>query len=563
MSSSSSTNETSSLPHCDEKTCKRAITLFSDILSEYWYVVIMYFLLSFVYVIETYLSRYIGFLVGTEKERKLAIRRITQILCFSLICRGMLYIIDGNFLPFMEKLIRINIMERDLYQEMDVGVSLKDAMEIPEQIKFFFEIIRYTIIPTLFSQISTVYLIWQISPRIAIIGLVVFFFVLCLCVFNVVGMNKFFSGYEIRAADAVSRNHADVIRNRKNVIHYNQYDNELKHNNYLNIKYNTYHRGRFLFNYSGKTLIIGLSYLNLLLGILIAFKLLVKGKIKTKDITTIALLLQRFVELNGRYIISIGEFAHLLKTLNFKKCYNYISFNFFGYNQKERPLALQRAFTPIKFREAVIKRGAFKLYLHNLTISHYFTCISGLSGSGKTTLVSCLLKTVPDYDGSIIIFGRELRNFTFQEINSMVAYLPQSPILFNRTIFDNIQYFDETITRERVEKLLIDLKVTNVTSKILDRVVTPQNDNVSGGQMQIICMLRAVLREKQLIIMDEPTSALDPRNTQYVIDMILRVREKTRVLVVSHDDRVIKQADHNIQLDAGRLLGSTFKSSSK
>ena len=506
------------------------------------------------YVIETYLAKYIGDLIGDKNEQKRSFKRMIQILCISICCRVLLYIIDGNFLPYMEKLIRINIMERDLHFSTDVGVSLKDAMTIPEQIKIFFEIIRYSVIPTLFSEISTIILLYKISPRIAFISLIILIFVLVLCIFNVWGLNEWFSEQEILAGDAISKNHADVIRNRKNVIHYNQYDNELSHNNNLNIRYNSYYRGHFLFNYTSKTLIIGLSYFVLLYGIFISFKEFEKKKIKLKDITTVSLLLVRFVELNGRYIISIGEFAYLLKTLSMKECYCKLSFSFKGLKKNLALNLEQYRKTPIVFDDVLIKRGNFRLRIHNLTIDKQLTVISGISGSGKTTLISCLLRSITDYEGSITIFGHELNSFNFQTINGLIAYLPQQPILFNRNIFENIQYFDTSITREYILEVIRNLGVKNITENMLDRIVTPQNDNVSGGQMQIICMLRAIVRKKDIIIMDEPTSALDPLNTNYVIEMMQKIKNFCQLIVVSHDDRVIAISDHNIVLDKGKLI---------
>lgn len=541
----------------DSNQTKTSLAVGYDVFKEYWYIYIAYIVFSVTYVIETYISKYLGKLVGEESKRRSSFKRIIQILIFSLFSRGILYIMDGNFLPFLEKVIRLNIMERDLNNDTDVGVSLKDAMTIPEQVVNFFEIIRFTLIPSFLAEFSTIYLLYKISPHIAFISLSVFIVVIIFCVINIWGLNKFFATYEINAGDDISRNHADVIRNRKNVVHYNQHRNELEHNNQLNIKYNSYYKGRYLFNYGGKITIIGLSYLALLIGIFIAFKQLKQNRLKISDITTIALLLIRFVELNGRYLISIGQFAYLIKYLNMKRCYKKISFNFNGYRdtqQVQKYNTTNTNFSMIIFNDVLIFRDTFRLRIHNLVLNKRLTVISGLSGSGKTTLISCLLRSVTHYEGSITMFGTELNNFSFKEVNSLIAYLPQHPILFNRTIFENIIYNDTSISREHVIQLIKDLKVKNITEDILDRLVTPQNNNVSGGQMQIICMMRAILRNKQLIIMDEPTSALDPLNTKYVIELLLEIRKYTNLIVVSHDDRVIKIADHNVILENGRLL---------
>lgn len=535
---------------------KSALDVFFQFLGEYWYIVFLYVILSLVYILETYLTKYLGNLIGKE-NRVSSFRRIVQILSISVLFRGSLYVLDSYFLPFFEKNIRLNLMERDIHDiNIDVGVSLKDAMTLPESMTQLFEIIRYTLIPSFFTSISIIVLVFKIVPKIGIYSIVVFVLVLFFCIFQVFGQNKYFSPYEIHSGDIISKNHADVIKNRGSVLQYNQVKNELLLNQNLNVNYNTQYRGRFLYTYLFKIFIIATSFLLLLGGTIIAYKKFNQNEITTSQMSTITLLLLRYVEVNGRYIISIGQFSHIWKLLKIKTCYYNRSFGFFGYRGFPYESSFNERVGRITFSDVIIQKETFLLKINHLIISDPLFCIYGLSGSGKTSLINCLMKNNVDYTGSIRICNRELHDIQFSDINNIIAFLPQRPTLFNRTLLENILYNNKEKNRQDVQDLMIQMNITNLNKDDLDRKVNLEGDNFSGGQIQIACILRAILRKKQLVILDEPTSALDEENKHHVLKTIKSLSLFSKVIVVSHDPDIISIAGQVLHLNKGEVVNS-------
>ena len=403
-------------------------------------------------------------------------------------------------------------------------------------------------------------------------AIIVFVLVILICIFQVYGMNEFYSRQEVEAGDIISANHADVIRNRNVVIQYNQIVNELEFNNHLNKNYNLFYQGRFLFNYLFKILIIGLSYI-LLLGATVHGYIKFKNNlISVSQFSTLTLLLTKSVELNGRYIISIGEFAHLWKLLNIKMCFKHRNFGFFGYRGErgnndpavQHHLGSQSVPTQaqhnnahdaeiyIHFHNVDIKRGSFTLRINDLKLSQPITCIQGLSGSGKTSLINTIMKNITSYDGSIEFLGQELKKWTYFDVHQKIAYIPQFSTLFNRTLLNNIIY-NSNKTRSDVLDLMKVLNITNIAEQDLDRVVSPSSDNFSGGQIQISSILRALLHKKDFIILDEPTSALDDYNKLNVINAIIQMSRYSKILIVTHDRSLSFLADHLIVLNEGNI----------
>jgi ABC-type multidrug transport system fused ATPase/permease subunit len=183
----------------------------------------------------------------------------------------------------------------------------------------------------------------------------------------------------------------------------------------------------------------------------------------------------------------------------------------------------------------------------------------GPIGSGKSTLVKLIMGFQPLVLGEVSIGGVSINNVANKDIREKIFYIPQKPKLFNRTLYENIVYgLNPPPSKEEVVKLMNDLNldVADVFEQKMDENVGVEGNNLSGGQRQIVWLLRSIYRPSAILILDEPTSALDPENKVMMISTIKKLSIGKTVIIVSHDD--IDPAFRKISMKNGRVVTSTF-----
>ncbi|MCQ2285525.1 MAG: ABC transporter ATP-binding protein/permease [Bacteroidales bacterium] len=183
--------------------------------------------------------------------------------------------------------------------------------------------------------------------------------------------------------------------------------------------------------------------------------------------------------------------------------------------------------------------------------------IVGHSGSGKSTLVD-LLPRFYDYDsGQILIDGIESKLFKISDLREIFGIVNQDVILFNDTVYGNIAFGKEDVSREDVEKAA---KIAHAHDFIMemengyDTVIGDRGTKLSGGQRQRLSIARAVLKNPQVLILDEATSALDTESeylVQQALDSLLK--DKTAI-IIAHRLSTIRHADEILFMEAGRII---------
>jgi ABC-type bacteriocin/lantibiotic exporter with double-glycine peptidase domain len=152
--------------------------------------------------------------------------------------------------------------------------------------------------------------------------------------------------------------------------------------------------------------------------------------------------------------------------------------------------------------------------------------------------------------GSITIGGVSVNDMSNDDIRNNIFYIPQKPKLFNRTLYENIVY---GIDRKPSEEQILDImKLYDIHFKMnLDEKVGVEGNSVSGGQRQMVWLLRALLHPAPILIMDEPTSALDPTNKNLINSIIKKTSVNKTVIIVSHDK--IDASFRKIRFEDGKL----------
>ncbi len=172
--------------------------------------------------------------------------------------------------------------------------------------------------------------------------------------------------------------------------------------------------------------------------------------------------------------------------------------------------------------------------------------ITGENGSGKTTLIKLLLRLMDNYEGSICIDGKDMREYDLFYLRSQIICISQTPFIFNGTIFENITMLKQDIPAATVKEALRMVCLEEDLSKMprgLDTPVGAQGVRLSGGQAQKVALARAYLSNPSLIILDEPTSALDIAGEQIVCRNLFAHFKDTTIIAITHRAELLKYCD--------------------
>lgn len=181
----------------------------------------------------------------------------------------------------------------------------------------------------------------------------------------------------------------------------------------------------------------------------------------------------------------------------------------------------------------------------------------GHIGSGKSTAVKLLLGFQPLTMGNISINGVSINEISNHQLRKNVFYIPQKPKLFNRTLYENITYgLENPPDEDNILTILDELNMKDVFKEKMNKKVGLDGNNLSGGQKQIVWLLRSFYRKSKIIVMDEPTASLDQSNKELLIKTINKLSIGKTLIIISHD-----QIDSNfrkIEFKDGKINDSMF-----
>jgi ATP-binding cassette subfamily B protein len=183
--------------------------------------------------------------------------------------------------------------------------------------------------------------------------------------------------------------------------------------------------------------------------------------------------------------------------------------------------------------------------------------VVGHSGSGKSTL-SRLLYRFYDVDaGHIRIDGRDLREVTQQSLRAAIGIVPQDTVLFNDTIYYNIQYGRPGATRDEVEAAARAAHIHDFIVTLPDGYRTEVGERglkLSGGEKQRVAIARALLKNPAILIFDEATSALDSQSEKAIQAELDRIQVGRTTLVIAHRLSTVMGADQILVMEEGRIV---------
>lgn len=182
--------------------------------------------------------------------------------------------------------------------------------------------------------------------------------------------------------------------------------------------------------------------------------------------------------------------------------------------------------------------------------------IVGHSGAGKTTLTNILLRFVDIDQGTITIDGQNIAHVSQQSLHEAVAYVAQEPMLFHRSLRENIAYGKLDATDADIKRAAAQAHATEFIEKLhdgYDTLVGERGVKLSGGQRQRIAIARAILKDAPILVLDEATSALDSESEKLIQDSLTTLMKKRTSIVIAHRLSTIAKLDRIVVLDDGRV----------
>ncbi len=181
----------------------------------------------------------------------------------------------------------------------------------------------------------------------------------------------------------------------------------------------------------------------------------------------------------------------------------------------------------------------------------------GHSGSGKTTLTQVLLRLMDLQKGSILIDGQDISRISQTDLRTAIAYVPQEPLMFHRSIMENIRYGQLDASDKQV---IAAAKMANAHDFITtlkdgyETLVGERGTKLSGGQRQRVAIARAMLKNAPILLLDEATSALDSESEALIQDALWKLMQGRTAIVIAHRLSTIQKMDRIIVLEQGTIV---------
>ena len=183
--------------------------------------------------------------------------------------------------------------------------------------------------------------------------------------------------------------------------------------------------------------------------------------------------------------------------------------------------------------------------------------VVGFSGGGKSTLVRLLFRFYDVIKGKILIDGQDISQVTQDSLRKAIGIVPQDTVLFNESIFYNIQYGNLSATTAEVKQAAKMAHIDKFIESLpdgWDSIVGERGLKLSGGEKQRVAIARTILKNPLILIFDEATSSLDSTTEQAIQKTLHEISSETTTLIIAHRLSTIVEADMIIVMEAGKII---------
>ena len=367
-------------------------------------------------------------------------------------------------------------------------------------------------------------------------------------------ISKNYGRISFKASSSLSENLNNLIRNTKIIITNNLGNFFLT--NYLK-EYKVYARSATF----SQTLINGMPQIVYPIGVFVLISIILIFINQTKsitDITVIFFIFYRIIPLITAIISNYNTINNVIPVLNeFQNIYNQSQKNQTK-NFGEEFIDLNKNIT---FKEVCYRHSdEKKFFFNNLNFIINKNTIFGIigdSGSGKSTLIDILTGNLKINSGKILFDEVDINNLNLKKFRDNISIIGQDVPIFNDTIVNNLFISEKDLDLDYIKEILLITGVSKLVNTFQYGYETYIGNGgiiLSGGQKQRIALARALIRVPKVLILDEFISALDEITQDNFLNMMVKIKNKTTIIMITHNLKTTEIFDSYIKLDYGSII---------
>ena len=444
-------------------------------------------------------------------------------------------------------------------EEVIIGEKLSSMLRIQRTVANWYLKIFEHLVPYIFVVISSSYFMWTLDKYLPLCILILLFGTF-VSIFSNISLCKDYSYPANQAYLKLYQEIEDYLSNIGTIYTYNQFGSE---NDKIK-KYTT--------NYQNQNKLIERCSLTWhLVGVVItitflfitmyySYHLLNKGYITKSNFISLYFIV---ISMLGSLIYLSDMFHDLtIEYNNLKDIENITKLNLFkqpviNKNVKYPKLKTDAYINVVNLDYKYLGTNTSIIEGLNLEIKEgEKIALIGDIGSGKSTLLKIILGLIKPSNGDLYLKGINYKSLKQSDIFKTFGYMTQNPILFNRSILDNILFSNPNTTRKEVEELLKVFKLDTVFNKLekgIDSDVGKNGSKLSGGQRQVVWFLRIYLHNPDILLLDEPTASMSIESKEIFWNLIKEGFKNKTIIMASHDDFLIKLATRKIVIKKNQV----------
>lgn len=522
---------------------------------------IAYIGLSFVFpIVQIVLPHYYGKLIENVNNRKKLVTFIA-IVAILWILNAFLYWgidkLDTYFIPKFQSHIRIHLISQILKSysnsiiELPTGEIMGKIIKLPVIMRDLFQQCRRLLLPTFLVMMSALgYFFWihKSLGFVFLIGSILFFSVTRgmerMCTRN----SGILEEHHGKMAEIIE----DVLNNILNVYTSSMTDSEIEYLKEVSAKVDEHYVSTINCTRQFKFLFNGITILLFATMIGTSYYLFSKKQISSGTMISIFIVMSYVINLLNNFSSEIRDFTFNMGVLI--KIEDYLSYlDKISVTSKIQNITenySENKSNTIVFKDVTFVYDTTPIFKNlNLEIpTNVNTLVYGPIGSGKSTLLKLILGLLSPSSGKIRLNLEPPSVFS----SSKIVYIPQTPRLFSRTIYDNMVYgLYPKPSLNLVWEKLSDLQLQNIFGnkpESLEKFVGKFGNKMSGGQKQIIHFVRGYLSSKPILLFDEPTSNLDAQLKSFIENLLFELCKIKTCIVISHDVSLRNNFENVIEL---------------
>ena len=471
-------------------------------------------------------------------------------------------IVHYNILPKFKEHVRNYFTSKVLdhheqnYKELNSSDVITHLVKIPELFEEYFHLVEGFIFKNLLIVISSFVFLYIYNKKIGLVYLISMLFLIVICYIYKIETLKYVNKRE-KSEHVLNNEIEDIISNILSIYTSSKKKSEKdrikKYNKMLELnesKSNIYDvKYRFIFSFYFIIIFLVINYLTL--------KLYKNGEIKISSLKSIIIVNYSILTSFMWVYSETKDFIDM--TVKHSLFTDYIDSLPKKISNKSKILKDEKINIKLENVYFEYKKNIPTINNISLTIKHNEKIgIFGRIGSGKSTLGKLLIRLFKINTGNIFLNKHSIYDIEINNLRNIICYIPQHPKLFNRSLYENITYgINKKVDIHSVLNILKENNLHDLYHKfnnMLNKKVGFNGSLLSGGQRQVVWLLRSLIGDNKIIIMDEPTSSLDKISKNKIIQLINVISKNKTLIIITHDNDINKCIDRKITLSNGTVI---------